>query len=202
MQMHMRNCGKLRWYVFNGPSRWIQVIQIRKGYDLKDIGFVIKNEIFKKKHFITKTFASKIIQKYVITVWPVFWNDEELPKRYVNDPNDVFLCDGLPCEGVATYYKNLPNHVASRFPIAGTKNLLSSSKPNMLYVFDPTVAYYLHETSSNSTESFTNWIDTGHFGEYLGDEVFAKIFKRIFPPGLHKLNGHMQTLLFTRSGKT
>ena len=188
--------------MFNGPSRWIQVIQIRKGYDLKDIGFVIKNEIFKILHFITKTFASKIIQKYVITVWPVFWNDEELPKRYVNDPNDVFLCDGLPCEGVATYYKNLPNHIASRFPIAGTKNLLSSSKPNMLYVFDPTVAYYLHETFSNSTESFTNWIDTGHFGEYLGDEVFAKIFKRIFPPGLHKLNGHMQTLLFTRSGKT
>ena len=153
-------------------------------------------------NILTKTFTSKLIKKYVIAVWPVFWNDEELPKRYVNDPNDVFLCDGLPCEGVASYYKNLPNHIASRFPMAGTKNLVSSSKPNMLYVFEPMVAYHLHESYSNSTKSFENWIDTGYFGEYLGDEVFAKIFKRIFPPGLHELDGHIQTLLFTRSGKT
>ena len=142
-----------------------------------------------------------MIKKHVITAWPVFWNDEELPKRYVNDPNDVFLCDGSPCDGDVRYYKNLPNHIASRFPMAGTKNFLSSSEENMLYVFEPMVAYHLHETYSNSTKSFKNWIDTGYFGEYLGDQVFAKIFKRIFPPGLHKLDGNMQTLLLTKSGK-
>ena len=142
----------------------------------------------------------KSINNYAIIVWPVFWNNEELPKRYVNDPNDVFLCDGSPCVDAIRYYKNLPNHIASRFPMAGIKNLLSSSKPNEVYFFESTVAYHVQEAHSNSTKSFRNWIDTGYFGEYLGDKVFAKIYKRIFPPGLHQLDSNMQTLLFTKSG--
>ena len=134
-------------------------------------------------------------------VSPVFWNDEELPLRFVNDPNDVFLCDGSLCTNDVSHYQNLPIHIASRFPMRGTKNLLSSSNPNMLYLFKSMVAYHVQKVSSNMTIPPRNWIDTGYFGEYLGDGVFARIYKRILPPGLHKFDSNLQTLLFTKSGK-
>ena len=105
----------------------------------------------------------------------------------MNDPLDVFLCDGSPCSNDVTHYQNLPNHIASRFPMRGTKNLLSSSKPNMLYLLRPMVAYHVQEAPLNVTKPPNNWIDTGHFGEYLAAGVFARIYKRILPPGLHKV---------------
>ena len=132
--------------------------------------------------------------------WPIFWNDKELPLRYVNEPDDKFLCDGSPCTDNPRYYKNLPNHIASRFPMIGTKSFLSSSSSNMLYLSQSMIAYHVQEAASNITKHSRNWIDTGYFGEYLGDGVFAKIYKRIFPPGLHKLDSNIQPLLFTKSG--
>ena len=82
----------------------------------------------------------------------------------------------------------------------GTRNILSSSASNMLYLSQSMIAYHVQEAASNITKHSRNWIDTGYFGEYLGDGVFAKIYKRIFPPGLHQLDKEIQTLLFTKSG--
>ena len=82
----------------------------------------------------------------------------------------------------------------------GTKNLVSSSTSNMLYLSQSMIAYHVQEAASNITIHARDWIDTGYFGKYLGDGVFAKIYKRIFPPGLHKLDSNIQTLLFTKSG--
>ena len=63
------------------------------------------------------------------------------------------------------------------------------------------VAYHVKEAPLNVTEQPNNWIDTGYFGEYLGDGVFARIYKRILPQGLHKVGSNLQTLLFTKSGR-
>ena len=134
-------------------------------------------------------------------VSPIFWNNDELPLRYVNDPSDVFLCDGSPCTNGVTYYQNLPIHIASRFPMRGTINLFSSPKPNMLYLLQSMVAYHVQEASGNVTRPPQDWIDTGYSGEYLGDGVFTKIYKRILQPGLHTFDSKIQILLFTKSGK-
>ena len=82
----------------------------------------------------------------------------------------------------------------------GTRNLLSSSASNMLYLSQSMIAYHVQEAASNTTKHSRDWIDTGYFGEYLGDGVFARIYKRIFPPGLHKLGSNIQIVLFTKSG--
>ena len=125
-----------------------------------------------------------------------------MPLRRVNDENDAFQCDGLPCSDIR-YYKNLPEPLASRFPMRGTKNILSTSNPNRLYLSHPMVAYYFLETTyPNETASVRGWTDTGYFGEYLGDNVHAKIFKKLIPSGLHTMEGLIQAVLFTRSGNT
>ena len=123
-----------------------------------------------------------------------------MPLRKVNDPNDVFQCDGTQCSNSIRYYKDMPIHLASRFPMRGTFNLLTSPKPNMLYLSHPMVAYcYLETIFLNDTSSLKDWIDTGYIGEYLGDGVRAKIFKRLIPSGLHTIDERLQALLFTRS---
>ena len=124
----------------------------------------------------------------------------------MNDKSSTFQCDGSQCwnyEGgfALRYYKDLPEHLASRFPMRGTYNILSTSKPNILYLSHPMVVYYFLETAySNETTSLRGWIDTGYFGEYLGDGYHAKIFKKIMPSGLHTMDKRLQALLFTRSG--
>ena len=65
------------------------------------------------------------------------------------------------------------------------------------------VAYYFLETAYvNETAPVWGWTDTGYFGEYLGDNIHAKIFKKIIPSGLHTMEGRIQAVLFTRSGNT
>ena len=124
-----------------------------------------------------------------------------MPQRRVNDKINRFKCDGLPCTDALRYYKDLPEHLASRFPMRGTFNILSTSKPNMLYLSHPMVAYYFLETAnSNETASMRGWIDTGYFGEYLGDGIHAKIFKKFMSSGLHTIDKRLQVLLFTRAG--
>ena len=124
-----------------------------------------------------------------------------MPQRRVNDKSDTFQCDGSQCSDALRYYKDLPEHLASRFPMRGTFNILSTSKPNSLYLSHPMVVYYFLETAySNETTSLRGWIDTGYFGEYLGDGIYAKIFKKIMPSGLHIMDTRLQALLFTRSG--
>ena len=131
----------------------------------------------------------------------IFWNNEELPLRYVNKPSDTFTCDGGPCTDHTRYYQKLPDNIGSRFPMRGTKDLISSMRPNMLYLPQNTIAYYFLETSSNATHSPVDWIDTGYYDEFLGKGVNAKIFKRIMSAGIHIIDHKNAALLFTTSGK-
>ena len=63
------------------------------------------------------------------------------------------------------------------------------------------VAYHFPETAyANETASVWGWTDTGYFGECLGDNMHAKIFKKLMPSGLHTMDGQIQAVLFTRSG--
>ena len=119
----------------------------------------------------------------------------------MNDKSNTFQCDGSQCSDALRYYKDLPEHLASRFSMRGTINILRTLKSNTLYLSHPMVAYYFLETSySNETTSLRGWTDTGYFGEYLGDGIHAKIFKKIMPSGFHSMDKRLQALLFTRSG--
>ena len=124
-----------------------------------------------------------------------------LPLRYVNKETDTFTCDGGPCPEPLRYYQDLPENIQSRFPMRGTKNLVSSLKSNTLYLPQTFIAYYFLEATSNSTYSTGDWIDTGHYGEFLGKGVNAKIYKKILPAGLHRMESQQKALLFTKSGK-
>ena len=121
-----------------------------------------------------------------------------MPLRYVNKQTDVFLCNGTECD---KHFQHLPENIETRFPMRGTKNILSSPTiSNNLYLPHAMVVYYFLETSINSTYSLGNWVDTGYYGEFLGNGTNWKIFKRLMAPGFHIMEGQAQVLLFTKSG--
>ena len=54
--------------------------------------------------------------------------------------------------------------------------------------------------ASKATQPPVDWIDTGYYGQYFGDNVYAKIYKRIIRAGLHVIALKDAALLFTSSG--
>ena len=120
----------------------------------------------------------------------------------MNNQTDLFSCDGSECNTIL-HYQQLPENIESRFPMRGTKNILSSpTTSNNLYLPHATVAYYFLESSINTTYSLGNWVDTGYYGEFLGNGENWKIFKRLMAPGLHIMESKVQVLLFTKSGNS
>ena len=82
----------------------------------------------------------------------------------------------------------------------GTRDITSELKYNSLYVSKDLVAYYILKTAKNATQPPVDWIDTGYYGQYFGNNVYAKIYKRIIRAGLHVIALKDAALLFTSSG--
>ena len=123
-----------------------------------------------------------------------------MPLRYLEKEADSFTCDGDPCANNGIYYQKFPLQLASRFPMRGTRDITSELKYNSLYVSKDLVAYYILKTAKNATQPPVDWIDTGYYGQYFGNNVYAKIYKRIIRAGLHVIALKDAALLFTSSG--
>ena len=123
-----------------------------------------------------------------------------MPLRYLETETDSFTCDGDPCTNNGIYYQKFPLQLASRFPMRGTNDITSELKYNSLYVSKDLVAYYILKTAKNATQPPVDWIDTGYYGQYFGNNVYAKIYKRIIRAGLHVIALKDAALLFTSSG--
>ena len=130
----------------------------------------------------------------------ILWNNEPMPLRYLEKEADSFTCDGDPCTNNGIYYQKFPLQLASRFPMRGTRDITSELKYNSLYVSKDLVAYYIVKTARNATQPPVDWIDTGYYGQYFGNNVYAKIYKRIIRAGLHDIALKDAALLFTSSG--
>ena len=130
----------------------------------------------------------------------IYWNNDPLPLRYVNMQSDKFLCDGNECD---KHFINLPEHIESRFPMRGTKEILSNPMTaNTLYLPHAMISYLFFQTAANATHPQGNWANTGHYGDFLGDGSNWRIFKQVMEPGIHIIDSQEQVLLFTKSGKT
>ena len=130
----------------------------------------------------------------------ILWNNEPMPLRYLEKEADSFTCDGDPCTNNEIYYQKFPLQLASRFPMRGTRDITSELKYNSLYVSKDLVAYYILKTAKNATQPPVDWIDTGYYGQYFGNNVYAKIYKRIIRAGLHVIDLKDAALLFTSAG--